>query len=122
EGGSGCMISLKGFPFRPAVRAVRHPGRSIGPPAANVPRMTTAAHDPAPDGSAAHPRFAQALRDLGLEHLIAEVRRFPDATRTAAEAAAAVGCELRQNCKSLILSSDVVPDQVLMLGAPRRRL
>ncbi|MGW6297128.1 YbaK/EbsC family protein [Streptomyces sp. NPDC055058] len=81
--------------------------------------MTTAAHDPAPDGSAAHPRFAQALRDLGLEHLIAEVRRFPDATRTAAEAAAAVGCELSQICKSLIFAADGVPVLVLMDGASR---
>ncbi|MFI9602692.1 YbaK/EbsC family protein [Streptomyces sp. NPDC004069] len=52
--------------------------------------------------SGAHPRFADALRELGLDELIPEVRRFPEATRTAAEAAAAIGCELSQICKSLI--------------------
>src|SRR5690606_31807440 len=109
EGARGDGGARTGVPSRPAGAPLRPPRRPHGPPAANVPRMTTAAHDPAPDGSAAHPRFAQALRDLGLAHLIAEVRRFPDATRTAAEAAAAVGCELSQICKSLIFAADGVP-------------
>ncbi|MFE1856834.1 YbaK/EbsC family protein [Streptomyces sp. NPDC059489] len=52
--------------------------------------------------SGAHPRFAEALEELGLGELRARIRRFPDATRTAAEAAAAIGCELSQICKSLI--------------------
>jgi prolyl-tRNA editing enzyme YbaK/EbsC (Cys-tRNA(Pro) deacylase) len=68
---------------------------------------------------AAHPRFAEALRELGLDELNAKVRRFPDATRTAAEAAAAVGCELGQICKSLIFAADGVPVLVLMDGASR---
>ncbi|MET9989423.1 YbaK/EbsC family protein [Streptomyces mutabilis] len=68
---------------------------------------------------AAHPRFAAALRELGLGDLIAEVRRFPEATRTAAEAAAAIGCELSQICKSLIFAADGVPVLVLMDGASR---
>ncbi|MET7691875.1 YbaK/EbsC family protein [Streptomyces sp. NPDC005483] len=72
------------------------------------------------DGSgAAHPRFAEALRELGLDELTAQVRRFPDATRTAAEAAAAIGCELSQICKSLIFAADGVPVLVLMDGASR---
>ncbi|MFE3853617.1 YbaK/EbsC family protein [Streptomyces griseorubiginosus] len=72
------------------------------------------------DGSeAAHPRFAEALRELGLDELTARIRRFPDATRTAAEAAAAVGCELSQICKSLIFAADGVPVLVLMDGASR---
>ncbi|MFF1302250.1 YbaK/EbsC family protein [Streptomyces sp. NPDC058307] len=72
------------------------------------------------DGSgAAHPRFAEALRELGLDGLTAQVRRFPDATRTAAEAAAAIGCELSQICKSLIFVADGVPVLVLMDGASR---
>lgn len=69
--------------------------------------------------SPAHPRFAEALRDLGLAGLISEVRRFPEATRTAQEAAAAVGCELSQICKSLIFAADGVPVLVLMDGASR---
>ncbi|MFF4761227.1 YbaK/EbsC family protein [Streptomyces sp. NPDC001292] len=55
--------------------------------------------------SGAHPRFADALRELGLDELIPEVRRFPEATRTAADAAAAIGCELSQICKSLIFEA-----------------
>ncbi|MFJ4281795.1 YbaK/EbsC family protein [Streptomyces massasporeus] len=78
---------------------------------------TTAATDAGNSG--AHPRFAEALRELGLGHLVEQVRRFPDATRTATEAAAAVGCELSQICKSLIFAADGVPVLVLMDGASR---
>ncbi|MEU1316960.1 YbaK/EbsC family protein [Streptomyces tibetensis] len=90
---------------------------------------TTAATDA--EGSGAHPRFAEALRELGLGHLVPQVRRFPDATRTATEAAAAVGCELSQICKSLIFAAwgspllersrelGGVPVLVLMDGASR---
>ena len=66
-----------------------------------------------------HPRFAEALRELGLDELTGRVRRFPDATRTAAEAAAAIGCDLNQICKSLIFAADGVPVLVLMDGASR---
>ncbi|NEB03163.1 YbaK/EbsC family protein [Streptomyces sp. SID13726] len=68
---------------------------------------------------AAHPRFAEALREMGLAHLGGRIRRFPDATRTAAEAAAAIGCELGEICKSLIFAADGVPVLVLMDGASR---
>jgi prolyl-tRNA editing enzyme YbaK/EbsC (Cys-tRNA(Pro) deacylase) len=64
----------------------------------------------------AHPRFAAALEALGLE---VPVRRFPDATRTAAEAAAAIGCEVGEIAKSLIFEADGVPVLVLMDGASR---
>ncbi|SCG01488.1 Aminoacyl-tRNA editing domain-containing protein, partial [Streptomyces sp. Ncost-T6T-2b] len=66
--------------------------------------------------SPAHPRFAEALAELGLQ---VEVRRFPDATRTAAEAAAAIGCELSEIVKSLVFTADGVPVLVLMDGASR---
>ncbi|MFE9442365.1 YbaK/EbsC family protein [Streptomyces sp. NPDC006602] len=79
--------------------------------------MTTTDTDTDSEGSGAHPRFAEALRELGLQSL--EVRRFPDATRTAAEAAAALGCELSEICKSLIFAADGVPVLVLMDGASR---
>ncbi|MFF8878618.1 YbaK/EbsC family protein [Streptomyces flaveolus] len=79
--------------------------------------MTTT--DDASGASAAHPRFADALRELGLDDLVGQVRRFPEATRTAAEAAAAIGCELSQICKSLIFAADGVPVLVLMDGASR---
>ncbi|KMS70566.1 YbaK/prolyl-tRNA synthetase associated protein [Streptomyces viridochromogenes] len=79
--------------------------------------MTTAATES--EGFGAHPRFAEALRELGLADLHARIRRFPDATRTAAEAAAAIGCELGEICKSLIFAADGEPVLVLMDGASR---
>ncbi|RII15000.1 Cys-tRNA(Pro)/Cys-tRNA(Cys) deacylase YbaK [Streptomyces sp. YIM 130001] len=72
-----------------------------------------------PERPAAHPRFAEALRELGLERLIGEVRAFPEATRTAAEAAAAIGCELSEIVKSLVFAADGVPVLVLMDGSSR---
>lgn len=69
--------------------------------------------------SHAHPLFAEALSELGLNDLHTQIRRFPDATRTAAEAAAAIGCELSEICKSLIFAADGVPVLVLMDGASR---
>ncbi|MEU6993221.1 YbaK/EbsC family protein [Streptomyces sp. NPDC046465] len=72
-----------------------------------------------PVPSDAHPRFAEALKQLGLGDLLPRVRRFPDHTRTAAEAAAAVGCELSEICKSLIFAADGVPILVLMDGSSR---
>ncbi|MEV0186343.1 YbaK/EbsC family protein [Streptomyces sp. NPDC050625] len=93
---------------------------------------TTAATDADAEGSGAHPRFAAALEELGLGELHSRIRRFPDATRTAAEAAAAIGCELSQICKSLIFAAwgspllersrelgGGVPVLVLMDGASR---
>ncbi|MFJ7272171.1 YbaK/EbsC family protein [Streptomyces sp. NPDC099050] len=63
-----------------------------------------------------HPLFAEALAALDLEP---DVRSFPDGTRTAADAAAAIGCELSQIVKSLIFAADGVPVLVLMDGASR---
>ncbi|MET9391355.1 YbaK/EbsC family protein [Streptomyces sp. NPDC006624] len=80
--------------------------------------MTTTA-GPDAENSGAHPRFVRALREAGLDELVSRVRRFPEATRTAAEAAAALGCELSQICKSLIFAADQVPVLVLMDGASR---
>ncbi|MFD7457544.1 MULTISPECIES: YbaK/EbsC family protein [unclassified Streptomyces] len=79
--------------------------------------MTTAATDAGEP--AAHPRFAEALTEMGLAEVLGGVRRFPDKIRTAAEAAAAIGCELSQICKSLIFAADGVPVLVLMDGASR---
>ncbi|MET7603655.1 YbaK/EbsC family protein [Streptomyces avermitilis] len=81
--------------------------------------MTTSTATEGTEDSGAHPRFTEALRELGLGDLHTRIRRFPDATRTAAEAAAAIGCELDQICKSLIFAADGVPVLVLMDGASR---
>lgn len=59
-------------------------------------------------------RFLAAAAELGLSP---EIRRFPDGTRTAAEAAAAVGCELAQIVKSLVFLCDGEPVLVLTSGA-----
>lgn len=61
-------------------------------------------------------RFLAAAAELGLSP---EIRRFPDGTRTAAEAAAAVGCELGQIVKSLVFLCDGEPVLALTSGANR---
>ncbi|MEV8591236.1 YbaK/EbsC family protein [Streptomyces sp. NPDC051180] len=70
----------------------------------------------ADDASFAHPRFAAALREAGLD---VEIRRFPDETRTAQQAADAIGCRVAEIVKSLIFAADGVPVLVLMDGASR---
>jgi prolyl-tRNA editing enzyme YbaK/EbsC (Cys-tRNA(Pro) deacylase) len=56
--------------------------------------------------SALHPN-AERVRLAALERgLTIEIRRFPEGTRTAIDAAAAVGCELGQIVKSLIFAVD----------------
>lgn len=64
----------------------------------------------------AHPQFAAALKELGLD---VEVRRFPDETRTAQQAAEAIGCAVSEIVKSLIFAADGVPVLVLMDGSSR---
>ena len=48
-----------------------------------------------------------------------EVQRYPDGTRTAADAAAAVGCKIDQIVKSLVFMADVRPILILCSGARR---
>jgi Cys-tRNA(Pro) deacylase len=61
-------------------------------------------------------RLAAAAADLGIT---VEVTRFPEGTRTAADAAAAIGCDVAQIVKSLVLRSDDGPVVVLTSGANR---
>ncbi|MET8688382.1 YbaK/EbsC family protein [Streptomyces sp. NPDC004732] len=79
------------------------------PGAPDAPDAPEPSPSPSPSASAspsdAHPRFAEALLELGLGDLLPRVRRFPEQTRTAAEAAAAIGCELSEICKSLIFAA-----------------
>ncbi|MFD6533747.1 YbaK/EbsC family protein [Streptomyces sp. NPDC060184] len=89
---------------------------TTGPDAGSQPTTAPAASAAHSAHSEAHPRFAAALAESGLR---VEVRRFPDATRTAAEAAAAIGCELAEITKSLVFVADGVPVVVLMDGASR---
>ncbi len=59
-------------------------------------------------------RVADAARDLGLE---IEVRRFPDGTKTAADAAAAIGVDVGQIVKSLVFSVDGQVVMALVSGS-----
>ena len=56
------------------------------------------------------------LREAGLD---VEVRELPDSTRTAAEAAAAIGCEIGQIVKTLVFVVDEAPRVVLCAGDRR---
>jgi prolyl-tRNA editing enzyme YbaK/EbsC (Cys-tRNA(Pro) deacylase) len=61
-------------------------------------------------------RFLEAARVLG--HPV-EVRRFPEGTKTAADAARAIGCEVGQIVKSLVFVADGRPVLALTSGANR---
>jgi prolyl-tRNA editing enzyme YbaK/EbsC (Cys-tRNA(Pro) deacylase) len=61
-------------------------------------------------------RFMTAAGALGIEP---EVRRFPQGTKTAANAAAAIGCDLGQIVKSLVFSVDGRPILALTSGVNR---
>jgi len=67
-----------------------------------------------------HPRaeeFAKAaLERHGIE---VEVREFPEGTKTAADAAEAIGCELAQIASSLVFVADGDPVVVVTSGANR---
>ena len=64
----------------------------------------------------ARERFLAGAEALGLTP---EILRFPEGTRTAEQAAAAVGCELGQIVKSLVFLCDGQPVLALTSGANR---
>lgn len=61
-------------------------------------------------------RVVEAARKAGLS---VEIEHFPEGTRTAEDAAAAVGCEVGAIVKSLVLLADGDPIVVLTSGANR---
>jgi prolyl-tRNA editing enzyme YbaK/EbsC (Cys-tRNA(Pro) deacylase) len=61
-------------------------------------------------------RVIDAARRAGLE---IRVERFPEGTRTAVDAAAAIGCEVDQIVKSLVFVADEAPMIALVSGADR---
>ncbi|HEX7248564.1 MAG TPA: YbaK/EbsC family protein [Actinomycetota bacterium] len=66
--------------------------------------------------SGAIERFTEAAEALGLRP---DVRRFPQGTKTAADAARAIGCEVDQIVKSLVFMADDVPVLALTAGSNR---
>ncbi|HVF08973.1 MAG TPA: YbaK/EbsC family protein [Actinomycetota bacterium] len=61
-------------------------------------------------------RFTAAAEALGLHP---HVRRFPEGTKTAADAARAIGCNVAQIVKSLVFMADDVAVLVLTAGSNR---
>ena len=61
-------------------------------------------------------RLVEAARASGLDP---EVRRFPAGTKTAQDAAAAIGCDVAQIVKSLVFMADDRPILALTSGANR---
>ena len=66
-----------------------------------------------------HPNVTRVVEAAAAEGLAIEVRRFPEGTRTAADAARAVGCEVAQIVKSLVFVCDGKP-VLVMVGGDRR--
>lgn len=65
-------------------------------------------------------RFVADARQLGLDPVELDVRTFPAGTRTAEEAAAAIGCPVRAIVKSLVfVTDDDSPVLALVNGADR---
>jgi prolyl-tRNA editing enzyme YbaK/EbsC (Cys-tRNA(Pro) deacylase) len=61
-------------------------------------------------------RFMESARGLGLDP---QVRRFPEGTKTAQDAAKAIGCEVAQIVKSLVFMADGRPVIAFTSGAKR---
>jgi prolyl-tRNA editing enzyme YbaK/EbsC (Cys-tRNA(Pro) deacylase) len=66
--------------------------------------------------SGAVDRFSDAARAQGLHP---DVRRFPEGTKTAADAARAIGCDVAQIVKSLVFMAGEAPVVALTSGANR---
>jgi prolyl-tRNA editing enzyme YbaK/EbsC (Cys-tRNA(Pro) deacylase) len=66
-----------------------------------------------------HPRVAAVVAAASQAGLAIEVRRFPEGTRTAADAAAAIGCSVAQIVKSLVFMADGRAVVALLSGVDR---
>ena len=66
-----------------------------------------------------HPNVGRVVDAAAAAGLTIEVRRFPEGTRTAADAARAVGCEVAQIVKSLVFVDGERPVVALVSGANR---
>ncbi len=66
-----------------------------------------------------HPRIRSVVDAAAAADLRIEVERYPDGTRSAADAARAVGCQVGQIVKSLVFVADGTPVVALASGANR---
>lgn len=66
-----------------------------------------------------HPNTQRVIDAAAAAGLTISVTRFPEGTRTAADAAAAVGCDVAAIVKSIVLDSSLGPIVVLTSGANR---
>jgi prolyl-tRNA editing enzyme YbaK/EbsC (Cys-tRNA(Pro) deacylase) len=66
--------------------------------------------------SGALDRFTEAAHALGVQP---QVRRFPEGTKTAVDAANAIGCDVGQIVKSLVFIADEQPVLALTSGSSR---
>jgi prolyl-tRNA editing enzyme YbaK/EbsC (Cys-tRNA(Pro) deacylase) len=66
-----------------------------------------------------HPNTRRVIDTAEAAGLSIDVRRFPEGTRTAADAARAIGCEVDAIAKSIVLASDDGPVLVLTSGSNR---
>lgn len=66
-----------------------------------------------------HPNVARVVAAAAAAGLAISVSRYPAGTRTAADAARAVGCEVGQIVKSLVFMADGRPVVALVSGADR---
>jgi prolyl-tRNA editing enzyme YbaK/EbsC (Cys-tRNA(Pro) deacylase) len=66
-----------------------------------------------------HPNVSRVMAAASDAGLRIEVERFPEGTRTAADAARAVGCDVAQIVKSLVFMADAAPVLALASGANR---
>ena len=65
---------------------------------------------------------AQKVQDyLASRGLMISVQQLPDSTRTAQEAASAVGCEVSQIAKSLVFRDEENGEAVLVIASGQRR-
>ena len=71
------------------------------------------------DAGQLHPNLARVVAAAAGAGLAIEVQRFPEETRTAVEAARAVGCDVAQIVKSLVFMADGKPVIALLSGADR---
>jgi Cys-tRNA(Pro) deacylase len=66
-----------------------------------------------------HPNVSRVIAAAGEAGIVISVETFPEGTRTAADAARAVGCQVGQIVKSLVFVADGSPVVALVSGANR---